>query len=137
MVGKNQERRFLLLFILLLVIGSTGLFLLFGKANASPGGASGDVQAADPPVPATAPVLSGGSWVPAEITWTPACETTPCTTLEWYVCDVDNDLGNGCVFFSEGAGSDIPFLPDEHLWTEITITGDVSNCSDPAEVVYP
>jgi len=138
MVGKNRRPLFLGFGVLFLAVGLAGLVLLKGnsQAEASPYGGSENAPAGDIPVPGAPPALSGGSWVPAEITWTPPCDTTPCTALTWYVCDEDNDLAGGVAFLVEDEISDI-LLYREVPWADLTITGDVTNCGDPAEVVYP
>ncbi|MCC6159626.1 MAG: hypothetical protein IT350_16360 [Deltaproteobacteria bacterium] len=74
------------------------------------------------------PVLSGGTWDPAEISTTDAVSTFAVS-----VCDEEDNLSGGQLFILN-AGSTDNFLADETPWDGFSGLGDVSDCGAPAEV---
>ncbi len=97
----------------------------------------GDVIAAG-----TAPTLSSAAFNPSAVIWTNPCSAPPgdpeftgfCTQLEFRVCDPDNDLAGGKLYF-ENAGTSDPYtlIPSgEVLWTDLAPLPDASDCGSPA-----
>jgi hypothetical protein len=86
-----------------------------------------------------APVLTSGAWDPASFTWTEICGDEiageGCTTLTWSICDADNNMLPGGVFYIYAAGTTDAFffggpqMPISDF--TFTTTPDFSDCTTP------
>ncbi len=76
-----------------------------------------------------APIISDAAWVPPIFPWLENCAVTPCTQLQWSVCDLDNDLEGGQIFISDTQGFLDPLVIP---WTDVvSFPIDASDCSNP------